>query len=423
LTSAGGGANTWTTPTTGTVTSIVAGTGLTGGTISTSGTIALSIPVSIANGGTNNTTIGAAGSVLYSNGTQQTSTLAGISGQVLTSTGAGMPAWTTTTAGTVTSIVTNNGIAGGVITSTGTLGLTGQALALHNLATNGLIVRTGVGIIASRTLTGSARINIINGDGVSGNPTIDIAQNAATTGQVLKWNGTAWVPSDDNNSNISGNGSLNFLARWTSHHTLTTGTTFDNGAKVGIGTTAPKQTLDVNGRINITRGVIQKGGAAITNTTDLGLYSLDPYTWMRFVTNKQPIRFYSDGGIGTTANMIIAANGEVGIGTDLASNTDHYKLAVNGAVRAKRFVVETTWQDFVFDKKYKLKSLQEVEQYIKQNGHLPEIPSAKEVESNGGDLGELVSLQMKKIEELTLYVIEQNKKIEELSKQIKSLKQ
>jgi hypothetical protein len=144
---------------------------------------------------------------------------------------------------------------------------------------------------------------------------------------------------------------------------------------------------------------------------------------MRFVTNKQPIRFYSDGGIGTTANMIIAANGEVGIGTDLASNTDHYKLAVNGAVRAKRFVVETTWQDFVFDKKYKLKSLQEVEQYIKQNGHLPEIPSAKEVESNGGDLGELVSLQMKKIEELTLYVIEQNKKIEELSKQIKSLKQ
>jgi hypothetical protein len=55
-----------------------------------------------------------------------------------------------------------------------------------------------------------------------------------------------------------------------------------------------------------------------------------------------------------------------------------------------------------------------VEDYIKANGHLPNIPSGKEIETNGGDLGELVKLQMQKIEELTLYVIELNKKIEKL---------
>jgi len=199
-----------------------------------------------------------------------------------------------------------------------------------------------------------------------------------------------------------------------------------NGAiirgNVGIGTPTPMQTLDVNGRINVTKGVIQKGGAAITNTNDMGLYSLDPNTWMRFVTNGQPMRFYSDGGIGTVANMTIAANGNVGIGTDFIAYDDTYKLAVNGAIRAKRAVVELGWSDFVFEKNYKLKTLEYVEDFIKTNGHLPEIPSAKEIGTNGGDVGELLKLQMQKIEELTLYAIEQNKKIEELSKQIKSLK-
>jgi len=66
-----------------------------------------------------------------------------------------------------------------------------------------------------------------------------------------------------------------------------------------------------------------------------------------------------------------------------------------------------------------VRTLEEVEKFIQLNGHLPEIPCAEEVECNGGDLGELVKLQMQKIEELTLYIIEQNKKIEELDKRIK----
>ncbi len=94
-------------------------------------------------------------------------------------------------------------------------------------------------------------------------------------------------------------------------------------------------------------------------------------------------------------------------------------MCVNGFVRAKKVVVETTWSDFVFDEKYNLIPLNEVEKFINSNHHLPSIPSAKEIETNGGDLGELVKLQMQKIEELTLYIIQQNKRIVVLESKIK----
>ena len=82
---------------------------------------------------------------------------------------------------------------------------------------------------------------------------------------------------------------------------------------VGIGTTIPLQTLDVNGRINVKDGVIQRGGIAITGTSDLGLYSGIP-GWIRIVSTNSPIRFFTDGGIGTNAALSIV-QGKVGIGT------------------------------------------------------------------------------------------------------------
>jgi len=89
--------------------------------------------------------------------------------------------------GTVTSISTNDGITGGPITSSGTIGLTGQALALHNLSTNGLIARTGAGTVDARTITASTGISVSNGDGVSGNPTIT---NTAPDQTVVLTGGT-----------------------------------------------------------------------------------------------------------------------------------------------------------------------------------------------------------------------------------------
>jgi uncharacterized protein affecting Mg2+/Co2+ transport len=108
---------------------------------------------------------------------------AGTSGQALISVPGGTQ-WQTFSAGgggTVTSIATSDGITGGTITTTGTLSLTGQALALHNLATNGLITRTGAGTVAGRTITGTTnQVTVSNGDGVAGNPTLSLPQNIHT---------------------------------------------------------------------------------------------------------------------------------------------------------------------------------------------------------------------------------------------------
>lgn len=383
----------------------------------------------------------------------------------------------------------------------------------------------------------------------------------------------------------------------------TTKFTMLNNGNVGIGATSPIQTLDVNGRINVTNGVIQRGGSAITTTTDLGLYSLNSGTYMRFVTNNAPIKFFTDGGtnpIGNTEKVIITAAGNMGIGvlaptdkldvngsvrinknvlylldaadlnhglgyfgTNLFTTTGNYAnknfdgpvlfgfnggalgttqganrnvalswlnngnvgigvqnpttsldvyqasttntlntalklganmygvnsgpfidfnlryqggftnwiggrigsvyetssssnnsaalvfytnnnndgnagpdgttekmrilgngamligtvnytgylLAVNGSVRAKSLKIDSNWADFVFEKNYELRPLKEVEKFIQENGHLPEIPTTKEVTENGIDVGEMNAKLLQKVEELTLYVIELEKKV------------
>lgn len=104
-------------------------------------------------------------------------------------------------------------------------------------------------------------------------------------------------------------------------------------------------------------------------------------------------------------------NGNVGIGTSMPTD----KLSVNGKIRALEIMVDNKiWPDYVFDPGYKLTDLTDLELYIKQNRHLPDIPSAEEIEKHGVQLGEMNALLLKKIEELSLIVIEQNKRIKKL---------
>lgn len=127
----------------------------------------------------------------------------------------------------------------------------------------------------------------------------------------------------------------------------------------------------------------------------------------------------------TVGNSILFENGtSVGIGTTNINNPD-YKLFVQSGVRTKKIKVdmETNWPDYVFDDKYELPSLQEVEKYIKEHKHLPEVPSAKEVGETGLNLGENQALLLKKIEELTLYLIEENRTKEQLKERIKTLEE
>lgn len=107
--------------------------------------------------------------------------------------------------------------------------------------------------------------------------------------------------------------------------------------------------------------------------------------------------------------LTFASNGFVGINT--ATPREH--LSVNGKIRAHEIKLELTgFPDYVFDENYHSLSLLELEQFIKLNKHLPGIPSAKEVALEGVDMGELNKSLLQKIEELTLHLIEQNKKIE-----------
>jgi hypothetical protein len=121
--------------------------------------------------------------------------------------------------------------------------------------------------------------------------------------------------------------------------------------------------------------------------------------------------------ITVTPVLITDQNGNIGLNTP--SPDPAYRLSVNGKIRAKEIRVETGWADYVFDKGYELPSLIDVKNYIDQNHHLPEIPSEAEIAKEGLNLGEMNKLLMKKVEELTLYLIEKDKEDEEHTTQLK----
>ncbi|MFD2581616.1 hypothetical protein ACFSR6_03880 [Pedobacter vanadiisoli] len=112
--------------------------------------------------------------------------------------------------------------------------------------------------------------------------------------------------------------------------------------------------------------------------------------------------FYGD-------DIVIDGVGNVGMGTLIPRE----KLSVNGNIRAREIKVEATnWPDYVFEESYNVGTLKGLESYIKANKHLPDMPSAKDVEVNGIAVSEMLKLQQQKIEELTLHLIEKDKAIE-----------
>ncbi|WP_299883952.1 hypothetical protein [uncultured Lacinutrix sp.] len=148
------------------------------------------------------------------------------------------------------------------------------------------------------------------------------------------------------------------------------------------------------------------------------------------INGDREISFATEGSKVMTIKEV-DSSGKVSIGTQntpnqlgTQSNTvniSNYKLFVSGGILTEELRVRTGWADYVFDKTYKLKSLTEVENYIEKNGHLPNVPSAKTVAEQGIEMGNITKIQQEKIEELTLYTIQQQKEIDSLKKIVDKL--
>ncbi len=185
-----------------------------------------------------------------------------------------------------------------------------------------------------------------------------------------------------------------------------------------------------SGTINTLKGIdmelySQKG--TINNATGITIERIGTnfsnFTYLRI---DQPVDVAGNFGIYNNSAYDNYFEGNLGIGT---SNTQGHKLAVAGSVAIDGIIKATelevkldVWSDFVFDNDYKLKPLSEVEEFINANKHLPDVPSESEITNGTLKVGEMNAILLQKIEELTLYLIEQDKQIKKLTKELESVK-
>lgn len=230
-------------------------------------------------------------------------------------------------------------------------------------------------------------------------------------------------------------------------------TPWSTSGEIGIGTTSPNFSLEVTSEIDskafigsktlsfgrpLYKGLFFKQNANTSKISYInGIYNSNfgfpigsEYGQIEFNlpatqnTTEASISFIN----GSSEKVRINKNGKVRIanGSDDFATPDGYRLFVQDGILTEkvRVAVEGTadWADYVFADNYQLMPLEDVEEFTKENKHLPNVPSAEEVVKQGLDVAQMDAKLLEKIEELTLYLIEQNKEIKELKAELKELK-
>ncbi len=233
-----------------------------------------------------------------------------------------------------------------------------------------------------------------------------------------------WADADNNVVSIGGSSSgynaSNLIRFYTASNTSSkTGTErmrITKDGNIGIGTTNPSEKLEVAGGVKITGKNQTNSISGFANVLQLNAaYGHAAITYNSGQPGELMFGFHNNGNFywGCVANSnypmyLNGSTGDLGITGKLTSDEVEVKLG--------------GWPDFVFAPTYKLPTLKEVENYINENNHLPDVPSEKEVIENGINLGEMDATLLQKIEELTLYTIEQQKQLEQQSKMLLVLK-
>lgn len=194
-------------------------------------------------------------------------------------------------------------------------------------------------------------------------------------------------------------------------------------SRLGIGTTPnAADQVTVNGAARFTQGDTPSNYLRFHHDGTDAIIEHQTSTANSNALNRLVI---NPGGNRTDFGGTVVMNANLGLGTDDfldGGNNKDYRLSVDGRIRAREVKVYSGWADHVFEPGYDLMSLDEVAAFIRENGHLPGVPSAVEVEANGVDVGETQALLLEKVEELTLYMIKLEDENKKMRKEIEALK-
>lgn len=263
--------------------------------------------------------------------------------------------------------------------------------------------------------SGTDNVSLGTSAGSNGSFNVSVGKQA---GDVVTGSYNAFVGNLAGRVNSSAGNNAFFGAR--SGYSTTTG-----GSNTFIGAYAGYSNVSGTGNIFIgtNAGYFETGSNKlyIDNTNTGTPLIFGDFSLRRVGINALPGSYTLNVGGSINASGTISTSGALNIGG--ATLPSGYKLAVAGKIIAEEVVVklQSNWPDYVFEPDYKLLSLDELRAFIKQHKHLPEIPSAREVEENGIGVGEMNALLLKKIEELTLYIIKLNEANESLKERIELL--